>query len=53
MMYAARRNFLKYSGVWGLISLTGFSLFATEPTVVFEPIGLTHMDEHFDPEGWL
>jgi hypothetical protein len=35
------------------MSLTGFSLFAKESAVVFEPVGLTHMDAHFDPEGWL
>jgi len=52
-MQTARRSFLKYSSIWGLMSLTGFSLFAKEPTAVLERVGLTHMDAYFDPEGWL
>jgi len=37
----------------GLVSLSGFPLFANEPRYALESVGSIHMDEHFDPEGWL
>jgi hypothetical protein len=52
-MQTARRKFLKYSSILGLMSLPGFSLFAKEPQFAVESLGSTHMDEDFDPEGWL
>jgi hypothetical protein len=52
-MQTARRNFLKYSSILGLLSFSGFSLFAKETAVPFDSIGSTHMDEFFDPDGWL
>jgi len=52
-MQTARRNFLKYTSVLGLMSFSGFSLFAQTPQSQLETVGATHMDEHFDPEGWL
>ena len=58
-MQTARRNFLKYASIVGITSLTGISLYAESPEALTdyqmrpEGIGATHMDEHFDPEGWL
>jgi len=52
-MQTARRSFLKYSSILGLMSLSGFSLFARSAHSEVDLLGSTHMDEHFDPEGWL
>ena len=52
-MQTARRNFLKYSSILGLLTFPGFSLFGKEPEYTVESIGSTHMDEAFDPDGWL
>ncbi len=52
-MKIARRNFLKYSSILGFMMLSGFSLFANEPKLEVESLGSTHMDEAFDPDGWL
>ena len=52
-MQTTRRNFLKYSSILGLMTLSSFSLFAEEPTLMVESIGSTHMDDLFDPDEWL
>jgi hypothetical protein len=54
-MQTARRNFLKYASILGMTSLTGISLYAKSPDCQYrsDEIGSTHMDEYFDPEGWL
>jgi hypothetical protein len=54
-MKAARRNFLKYSSILGLMTLPGFSLFAKEATFTNKPMALTDIDREdpFDPDGWL
>jgi len=54
-MQTARRNLLKYASALGLTSFTGISLFAKsyEYSIASSEIGLTHMDEHFDPDSWL
>jgi len=49
-MQITRRAFIKYSSALGAMSFLGLPLFAQERV---ETIGSTHMDEHFDPEGWL
>ncbi len=52
-MQTARRNFLKYSSILGLMSLSSISLFGNIFQTQVEEIGSTHMDEHFDPDNWL
>ena len=52
-MHIARRIFLKQLSLAGIMSMTGFSLFAREPEVTPYEIGSTHMDAFFDPDGWL
>ena len=52
-MQKARRNFLKYTSIMGLISLANISLFGKTFHLQTEEIGSTHMDEYFDPENWL
>ena len=51
-MQTTRRTFIKYTSALGLMSLLGLPLFAEEKELT-ENLGSTHMDEHFDPEGWL
>ncbi len=52
-MQSARRKFLKYTSIMGLISLTNISLFGEAFQLQPEEIGSTHMDENFDPDNWL
>jgi hypothetical protein len=51
-MQTTRRTFIKYASLLGAMSFFGLPLFAQERVQV-ETIGSTHLDEHFDPEGWL
>ena len=51
-MQTTRRTFIKYTSALGLMSFFGLPLFAQEKLQV-ETLGSTHMDEHFDPDGWL
>ena len=52
-MQTARRSFLKYTSILGLISLTSISLFGAIPKYEEEEIGTTYMDVDFDPDSWL
>ncbi len=52
-MQTTRRTFLKWTAVWGLVPFVGTALFAEPAWPIVESIGSIHMDEHFDPEGWL
>jgi len=52
-MQTARRKFLKYTSIMGLMGLTNLSLFGGAFKLQPEEIGSTHMDEHFDPDNWL
>ncbi|RUM72383.1 MAG: hypothetical protein DSZ10_05015 [Sulfurovum sp.] len=52
-MQIERRNFLQYLSVLGVLGITGTSLLGSEPKYAFESIGLTYMDDAFDPDGWL
>jgi len=52
-MQTTRRTFLKWTAVWGLVPFVGTTLFAEPVWSIAEPIGSTHMDTHFDPDGWL
>ena len=52
-MQTKRRAFLQYLSIMGVFGILGFPLNADENCATCKTIGSTHMDDMFDPDGWL
>jgi len=44
---------MQYLSILGVFGFLGFPLSANEKCTTREFIGSTHMDDMFDPDGWL
>lgn len=53
IMQTSRRTFIKWISVLGFLPFAGISLLAQPVHISYEALGDTHMDDFFDPDGWL